>query len=956
MGFTGISAIPFLAFEQDLWKVPKKESPDEWAERVIILPEGTSSLPGPLSLNWTPYLRKPLRDVADPEVQEIILCWSTQVAKTTGGMIMNLYTASVAKRPVLHVMPNEPAAQAVNVERYQPIVMASPELRKLVNPRRKKEFTIDQLRINGIWMDFCGAKSPTDLASRAKGGLNLDEVDKYDEWSGGEADPVELATERTRTFWDRKIWKSSTPTTDRKYIWPELLSSTNERYMVPCVECGEHQELVWGSRDKGSGGIKWPSDCRDPEKIIHERLAWYECAFCGAHIDDASKYAMLNRGVWAPVGTSVSKDGEPLDPPANKRRSGYHLWAAYSPWLTFSEIAAKFLLCFRSGRVVPGKMMNFVNSWRALPWLETKLELKQESIKSCQLPYHQGVLPKGSTCIVVTVDVQSQAGKTYLYYAMRSWGNLGESWLIRFGRLDGWESLAELFRGSYEQQGGGFLKPKFALVDSGYRTDEVYQFCLQTSAWALKGSGRAQHQQKQSVMDVGGEEVALLSVNSDYYKDKLHRVIRDGDKWHIPSDMSDEYFDHMTTEQKVQEVEKKTGKVRFIWRCIPDGAPNHAFDCYDQETEVLTRRGFRLFADVSPFDEVFATANLDTDKFEYQRSTTYLDKPYSGEMIRIGGGRRQRVDLLVTPSHRMVVLDGHGAKEWTIKKAGDLTIWDKLKPSVGSWEADPSWSPPDHGWNCNVDDFAEFMGWYVSEGSQVEYVHHSQPSSVKRRVCISQMKYSSSWPALESLLARLPWRWHYSGHQVVITNKELHEQVKPLGLSGDKFVPQWIKDAPRSVITSFLRGAVAGDGWTQNGKDRYATVSKVLADDIQELYLKLGSPVSSLVRPARPYRLGRFRGTNTRDQYWVFQKSSKALSLRDGENRPKFERVDYSGRVFCVSVPNGTLIVRRGGKVVVCGNCECYQLAAAELLQLETQNSSAVEEEQEPVIVKGDVF
>lgn len=579
---------PVPTWERDLWRIPKKETPDQWAERVIYLPEGVSSHPGQLSLDWCPYLRKPLRDVVDPEVQEIILCWPTQISKTLGGIIMNLYSAAVLKRPVLHVMPNDPMAQAINVERYQPIVMASPELRRLVDPKRKKEFTVSQLRINGIWMDFVGAKSPASLSSRAKGCVNLDEVDKFDEWTGGEADPIELAVERTRTFWDRKIWKSSTPTTDRKYIWPELLSSTNERYMLPCVHCGEHQELVWGSKEKGVGGIKWPSDCRDPERVIGERLAWYECAFCGERIDDAAKHGMLQKGVWAPKGTAVSRDGEPVDPPNNKRRSGYHLSSLYSPWLTFSETAGKFLSCFRNGQKIPGKMMNFQNSWRALPWAQTKLELKQDRIKACQLPYTQGTLPKGVQCLIVTVDVQSETGDTYLYYALRGWGNLGKSWLIRFGsmhadgRMDAWERMALFFKGSYKRADGGFLKPQFALVDSGYRTNEVYQFCLKTSAWALKGAGRAAYQQNQSVQKVGGEEVAMLSVNADYYKDKLHRVIRDGDMWHVPMDCSEEYYDHMVAEQKVQELEEKTRKVRFVWRCIPDGAPNHGFDleCY----------------------------------------------------------------------------------------------------------------------------------------------------------------------------------------------------------------------------------------------------------------------------------------------------------------------------------------------------------------------------------------
>ena len=39
--------------------------------------------------------------------------------------------------------------------------------------------------------------------------------------------------------------------------------------------------------------------------------------------------------------------------------------------------------------------------------------------------------------------------------------------------------------------------------------------------------------------------------------------------------------------------------------------------------------------------------------------------------------------------------------------------------------------------------------------------------------------------------------------------------------------------------------------------------------------------------------------------------------------------VPYSGRVYCATVPNGTLIVRRHGKMLVAGNCYVYARAAA---------------------------
>ena len=44
---------------------------------------------------------------------------------------------------------------------------------------------------------------------------------------------------------------------------------------------------------------------------------------------------------------------------------------------------------------------------------------------------------------------------------------------------------------------------------------------------------------------------------------------------------------------------------------------------------------------------------------------------------------------------------------------------------------------------------------------------------------------------------------------------------------------------------------------------------------------------------------------------------------------------DYNGKVYCVTVPTGNIIVRRNGKVTVCGNCS---MVGAELFQyLESQ-------------------
>ena len=67
---------------------------------------------------------------------------------------------------------------------------------------------------------------------------------------------------------------------------------------------------------------------------------------------------------------------------------------------------------------------------------------------------------------------------------------------------------------------------------------------------------------------------------------------------------------------------------------------------------------------------------------------------------------------------------------------------------------------------------------------------------------------------------------------------------------------------------------------------------------------------------------------STTDQYWLIERVNRAscITHRDKEYLP--QEVLYSGMVYCVSVPNETLIVRRNGKVMVCGNCLRYAAIA----------------------------
>lgn len=388
--------------------------------------------------------------------------------------------------------------------------------------------------------------------------------------------------------------------------------------------------------------------------------------------------------------------------------------------------------------------------------------------------------------------------------------------------------------------------------------------------------------------------------------------------------------EHFTSEQPKSIV--YDGAPGVAWELIV-GRDNDWWDCYDDQTDVLTRSGWRRFRELTQQDEL-ATVNLKTDAMEYQHSTHLIANRYSGPMIQIGGTALSHLDLCVTPNHRMVVLEGQRSRGPMIKLAKDLKVDDKIK-TTATWAGMPGQTfhipatKRHPAMEIDAIDMASFLGWYVSEGCCGITLRNGSPSTY--RVSISQLNGDKK-KEIVSLCERLPWSFHETASGVVFSNQQLHDVVAGLGDVYSKRAPQWIKDATPAVVSSFIKSAVSGDGWRDRKHEAYATVSRGLADDMQELYLKCGFGVSMTVRQGKPYTIRGRSGTNVVPQYHVHRKTRKCAWLMNHEREPNFRQIDYDGYVYCASVPNGTLIVRRNGKVAVCGNCFVGCAMAASML------------------------
>lgn len=536
-------------------KPPEKLTVSEWADKYRILSELDSASPGHWRTSKTPYLKKVMDAFNDAFIHDITFCAGAQLGKTSAEQNMIGYAIAQDPGPMLIVYPSEKLAKFTSEKRLQPLIRLCPDLSGRFRERESKDL---ELTFDSMYIALVGANSPSDLSSRPVRYVFFDEIDKFPKWTGAEAGPLELAAERTKTFYNYKVVKVSTPTLKNGNIWQGWLNADVQyRYFVPCPHCGEMQPLEFGQ-------VKWPEEADENEA---KAAAYYRCKHCHEAIDDRQKPAMLRGGEWR---------GE-------KKKSGraakvaFHLNSLYSPWLTFGDVAAKFI----ASKDEPALLMNFINSWLAEPWVDKANRLRSDVVKSKQLPYEQGTMPEAAQIITCGVDVQLD----HFWYSVRAWGPHMTSWLVDYGRLETWVDVEKVLDRDYIDANGEIRNINLACIDSGYNTDEVYQFCAEHMGLAVPTKGSSNPLKSRytvTVLDKGiGHGLRLYGFDPNQMKDYIAgRLAVDAGasgSWNVCRDVEQEYCDQVCAEQKVEHKDKK-GRVTLVWEKISSHAANHYLD------------------------------------------------------------------------------------------------------------------------------------------------------------------------------------------------------------------------------------------------------------------------------------------------------------------------------------------------------------------------------------------
>jgi phage terminase large subunit GpA-like protein len=559
----------FSVKEKVSWKPLQKIAPSEWAEKHRTLTASIAAESGQLRLDRTPYMREIIDCIKQPGIEEICFVKPTQIGWSTNLETLIGYFVDNDPGPTLLVYDSQKSAQEVMDEKIRPLIEHTPNVKQHLSPHAHDN-TLNSIKFDTMPLFVGWAGSPASLARRAIRYCLFDEVDKYPNFSGREADPVSLGTERTATFGHRRrVLLGSTPTVRTGPIWRAWEASGDKRtYYVPCPHCGTFQQLVFTQ-------IKYPKlEIQDRfvygDKIEQGNLAHYECSSCLKPVLDHHRPKMLLAGRWLSEGQSIDQHGTITGDRPKSSRIGFRLSALYSPWRSFSAIAAEH----RRSLNDPGRMQNFKNSWLAEPFEEQVTSVNVDDVrKLVHGAPKAGIIPKWAEFIITSADVQ----KDRLYWVCRAWGPDCQSQLIAYGMALTFEELRQkTLHRQWSLEDSGTSQSHLLVIDSGYRTNEVYEFArTDERIRVVKGDNDNQAQLVKYSPAGKAHGVTLWYLNTQLFKDRLAVYRTLPNRWLLNDEVQEDYLQQIASEHKVFDRNKQ----REFWQVKSSGAANHILDC-----------------------------------------------------------------------------------------------------------------------------------------------------------------------------------------------------------------------------------------------------------------------------------------------------------------------------------------------------------------------------------------
>jgi len=246
--------------------------------------------------------------------------------------------------------------------------------------------------------------------------------------------------------------------------------------------------------------------------------------------------------------------------------------------------------------------------------------------------------------------------------------------------------------------------------------------------------------------------------------------------------------------------------------------PFYIFDeaCHDDTTEVMSETGWKLFKDVIPGERLL-TMDTETGAVYYDKPSQLHMSHYNGEMLlREGRGS----NFCVTPNHRMMYTSRKLPSVRRFEEAGEMVWSNKRFERVISWRNEDidTFTIPEYdskrkhypAVTVDMDDWCEFLGWFITEGSVQRQNGAPGAVFISQHVRVNPGHVTS----ITDCINRMGFEACTTFQSVYFYAPQVAVYLDKLGKGFlSKRVPQVVKDVSIRQLNIFLDAAVNGDGY-----------------------------------------------------------------------------------------------------------------------------------------------
>lgn len=325
--------------------------------------------------------------------------------------------------------------------------------------------------------------------------------------------------------------------------------------------------------------------------------------------------------------------------------------------------------------------------------------------------------------------------------------------------------------------------------------------------------------------------------------------------------------------------------------------------CFSSDTEILTDTGWKTYDQIDIGSNVY-TMNMQTGLGEFQAVSEKFVYDNYDELVSISG---KNVDALVTDEHKMVVR-GTRQKDWRYVDAKDI---------AGRFDMPLACKSTDDDYDIS-DERLRLLAWIIAEANLDEYgngrfrVRISQSDAPDGRLerirsIISDNGYDVNW--IKRYSADTTEHGTYRNYDAYRASLPANEIGWIFDYVDENKYPRQDISLSARQAKIFLEEYVWSDGCKNSAaKNSYQVASKdvQIIDFLQRLAVTAG------------YRSSVTAREKNGAVFYTLTFNTRSTACLDAE--VNISRVEYDGDVWCVTVPNHTVVVRRNGKTFVAGN------------------------------------